>query len=125
MNLIDRLSIISPEDAKRLKACDLDTKTVNAFITNIKQSNIRIDRARVEIRKSIEFIKSATRSKRIKKQLEYVFIRLNEMTQESNHQYNLAMDLDELLGNHSHDLILATYVDYDKHSLEDINAQHN
>jgi len=119
MNLLDKLSIISPEDAKRLKACDLDTKTVNAFITNIKQSNIRIDRARIEIRKSVEFIKSATRSKRIKKQLEYVFIRLNEMIQESNHQYNLAMDLDDLLNNHEHDLLLAIHVNYDKNSSKD------
>lgn len=119
MNLIDKLSIISPEDAKRLKTCNLNTEKVSTYIDGLKLYNIHIDLAKVNIRKSAQSIKSLTRSKYIKDHVEDILERLNYITEESNMQYQAIIELAELLDNHAHDLLVTTRIDYDENSSKD------
>jgi archaellum biogenesis ATPase FlaH len=114
MNLIDKLSIISPKDAKRLRNyCNPNLYKYREYIQKIKACNVSINSERVTMRKLLYEISATTRSETIRKHVESITDCLNTTERENNEQFIVIVDLDAFIYDCLTNLKATLEIDYE------------
>ena len=114
MNLIEKLSIISPNDVERLKKCLEDLVGILECSTIARTRSTQIHNQIREIYDDLFHIKSITRSDDIRKYAENIELEIDKVKKDNDELYrNLARQL-ELFSKHIDALHLALEADWEK-----------